>query len=238
MTGNRRRCGRLRFGNYDQPHDGSRDPRRRGSRHVRISADDLVDAGYAWDDYIDGSYLDDDWAAIPAQRPPWRLPPWFRNPRPFGLITVAAAALVVASVLLITGSQSGEIPTTPQLSTGRHSSAAETPARGRPAADRHSDVPTAESSSSDAVETAEPPARRSRWLPAAAAPAGRRAAQHARGPEPQRDPDADEFHPRQALSGSVVVGGRRGFVEDPMDQPHLLQHGTRQHEGVQIRLAH
>lgn len=135
-------------------------------------ADDLVDAGYAWDDYIDGSYLDDDWAAIPAQPAPAPSPPWFRNPRLlFGLITVAAAALVVASVLLITGSQSGEIPTTPQLSTrATPSSAAEPSPRPSSQQTATATSPTAESSSSDAVETAEPPAPQQQVVPSAAPP--------------------------------------------------------------------
>jgi hypothetical protein len=66
------------------------------------------------------SYDLDEWntthPAQPEQEPPSA--PWFANPRLlFGLIAMAAAVLVVATVLLITGKDSGEIPTAPQLST-------------------------------------------------------------------------------------------------------------------------
>ncbi len=137
-------------------------------------ADDLDVAGYTWDDYVDGdgSYLDDEWAAIPAQPAPAPSPPWFRNPRLlFGLITVAAAALVVASVLLITGRQSGEIPTTPQLSTrATPTSAAERSPRPSSEQTATATSPTAESSSSDAVETGEPPTPQQQVVPSAAPP--------------------------------------------------------------------
>ena len=66
-----------------------------------------------WDSYP----IDDGAAHSVEQRRQLPAPPWYRNPRLlFGLIAVAAAAIVVATVLLITGRESGEIPTTPQLS--------------------------------------------------------------------------------------------------------------------------
>jgi hypothetical protein len=85
-----------------------------------LADQDLSMSGWPEDTYDDldwDSYPIDDWAAYPVedrQPPP---APWYRNPRLlFGLIAVAAAALVVATVLLITGRKSGEIPSTPQLS--------------------------------------------------------------------------------------------------------------------------
>jgi len=85
--------------------------------------------------------------------------PWFRNPRLlFGLIAVAAAALVVATVLLITGKQPGEIPTTPDLGTRAIPRARSTPrAPSKPAPSTPvPSSPTAETSSGSAEETAAP----------------------------------------------------------------------------------
>jgi hypothetical protein len=84
-------------------------------------ADDNWPDGWAgslddWDDSLDGW----DGRAAPAHSaaPPRVGRPWFGDQRwLFGLIGAAAAALVVAAVLLITGRDSGQIPTAPDLST-------------------------------------------------------------------------------------------------------------------------
>ena len=98
-----------------------------GLRHDGHDADELPWAGYAeplddtfdaWDgDEWDGDTGDvDTWGRPAAPAQPAR--PWFRDPRwLFGLIGLAAAALVVATVLLLTGRGSGEIPTAPELTT-------------------------------------------------------------------------------------------------------------------------
>lgn len=87
-----------------------------------LADQDLLTSGWP-EDTPDGAHWDsfpiEDWGthAVEQTLPP-AAAPWFRNPKLlFGLIAVAAAALVVATVLLITGRQSGEIPTARQLST-------------------------------------------------------------------------------------------------------------------------
>ena len=75
--------------------------------------------GGEWDGYV---------AAARPTTPPRVLRPWYRDPRwLFGLIALAAAALIVATVLLITGRRSGEIPTAPELTTRTPSSATSAP---------------------------------------------------------------------------------------------------------------
>ena len=77
---------------------------------------DAVD-GYPEPDYW-GPHPTDGWDGYRAAAAHPPATPLYRNPRMlFGLIAMAAAALVTATVLLITGKQSGEIPTTPELST-------------------------------------------------------------------------------------------------------------------------
>ncbi len=79
-----------------------------------------------WADDWDGS----EWDGIrprPAA-PPQVSRPWYRDPRwLFALIALAAAALVVATVLLVTGRNSGEIPTAPALTTRTPASSTSTP---------------------------------------------------------------------------------------------------------------
>lgn len=96
-----------------------------------LLASDYGDGTYdvTGDEYAEPEYDPADWDTFPVDEwdwdgppadvvPPAKTPPWFRNPRLlFALIALAAAALVVATVLLITGRQSGEIPTTSQLTT-------------------------------------------------------------------------------------------------------------------------
>ena len=86
-----------------------------------LADQDLVISGWPDDTPDDvhwDSYPIDDWDTHTVEQTQHRAAPWFRNPRLlFGLIAVAAAALVVATVLLITGRESGEIPTAPQLRT-------------------------------------------------------------------------------------------------------------------------
>ena len=122
-------------------------------------------SGYPGEDVVDDlwdSYPADDWDTYPVVEPvqPAKAP-WFRNPRLlFGLIALAAAALVVATVLLITGKQSGEIPTKPDLSTRATPSARSTPrapSRPTPSTPVFSS-PTAETSSPSAEETETPAA--------------------------------------------------------------------------------
>jgi len=108
----------------------------------------------------DDDVVDEPWDGYPVADPVQpATAPWFRNPRLlFGLIAVAAAALVVATVLLISGKQSGEIPTTPELDTRATPSARSTPrAPSRPAPSTPvSSSPTPEPSSRSAEETAAP----------------------------------------------------------------------------------
>jgi hypothetical protein len=123
--------------------------------------------GYPEPDYGDvdwDAYPVEDWATYRSEPAPPPAPPWFRNPRLlFGLIAVAAAALVVATVLLITGKDSGEMPTARHLGT---KTASDTPS------ERSSPRPSAEPSSSPATspspsaETSSPAAEDSP-LPAA-----------------------------------------------------------------------
>jgi cytoskeletal protein RodZ len=117
-----------------------------------LAYEDVVDD--AWD-----SYPADDWNTYPVAGPvqPAKAP-WFRNPSLlFGLIAMAAAALVVATVLLITGKQSGEIPTTPDLSTRATPSVRSTPrAPSGPAPSTPESSSTPETSTESAEETAAP----------------------------------------------------------------------------------
>ena len=128
-----------------------------------LADEDLTMSGYPdghlVDDAWDG-YPSDDWDTYPVIEPlqPAKAP-WFRNPRLlFGLIAIAAAALVVATVLLITGKQSGEIPTTPDPGSIATTSARSTPrAPSKPAPSTPvSSSPSAETSSPSAEETATP----------------------------------------------------------------------------------
>lgn len=112
-------------------------------------AADYVDADYGHDEW-DG-YPDEYWAGYTAEPPTPPGPAWFHNPRLlFGLIGVAAAALVVASVLLITGKDSGEIPTARHLSTRTAPatpSERSTPPPAEPPSSTASSSPSAETSS-------------------------------------------------------------------------------------------
>lgn len=94
-----------------------------------------------WDDWTDW----DDWPPEPEQAPS---APWFANAGLlFGLIAVAAAVLVVATVLLITGPRTGEIPNAPALSSTAPSStpsSRSTPRPPRPQPPRPEPSPSAE----------------------------------------------------------------------------------------------
>lgn len=125
------------------------------TEHEALADEDfLAPTGLADTDYLESdwdAFAIDDWETYPAERhrPQPPATPWFRNPRLlFGLIATAAAALVVATVLLITGKQSGEIPTTPQLST--RSTAATPSERSAPSSPSESTSPTPSSASSSA----------------------------------------------------------------------------------------
>lgn len=131
-----------------------------------LADEGLAISGYRADDGAWADYLDDQWVAVGAHHTAAPPPPWFRNPRLLlGLIGLAAAALVVASVLLITGRQSGEIPTSPQLSSRTTPAVADERSGPRPSSEppratetSSSPSPSAsgsESPSSEAVETAE-----------------------------------------------------------------------------------
>ena len=87
------------------------------TEHGALSGEDLSawpDGPVAWDDsgWDDGAWDDGAWAGAPAGRPPQPPgPPWYRSPRLLlTLIGLAAAVLVVAAALLVTGKYSGEIP--------------------------------------------------------------------------------------------------------------------------------
>jgi cytoskeletal protein RodZ len=143
-----------------------------------LTDEDLTTSGWPGDTFDEAdwdSYPIDDWADPPVEQHQPPAPPWYRNPRLlFGLIAVAAAALVVATVLLITGRESGEIPTTPQLSvrtTPTTPSERSTP----PAPSESSSAPVsasdgAESAPADAEE-APAPAEPAQPAEASAAPA-------------------------------------------------------------------
>ncbi len=105
---------------------------------------------------LDGSFDEWDGYLTPRPTPPSRVSrPWYRDPRwLFGLIALAAAALVVATVLLVTGRVSGEIPTAPELTTRTPSSATSAPSP-RSAPPRQSESPTTTSTS--AASTTEEP---------------------------------------------------------------------------------
>lgn len=87
--------------------------------------------GYDGYDGFDG--LDEaTWDDYPSQTPPAphrTAPPWYRSPRLLlVLIGLAAAVLVVATALLMTGRQSGEIPATPRLESRTSAELSPTPA--------------------------------------------------------------------------------------------------------------
>jgi type IV secretory pathway VirB10-like protein len=97
-----------------------------GYHNDDFGGDDFGGDDFGGDDW--DSYAPDDWQRNPGEPAQPARSSWFRNPRLlFGLIAVAAAALVVATVLLITGKQSGEIPSTPELSSRATPSARSTP---------------------------------------------------------------------------------------------------------------
>lgn len=103
----------------------------------------------------------DDWDGAPTRRttPPAVSHPWYRDPRwLFGLIALAAVALVVATVLLVTGRDSGEIPTTPELTTRTPASSTSAPtprssARSPSTSASESTASTSAPASSTAEET-------------------------------------------------------------------------------------
>ncbi len=73
--------------------------------------------GYGADDGYDDTLweIQPSAAPMPASR---QAPPWYRSPRLLLLlIGLAAAVLVVATALLVTGRTAGEIPRTPRLET-------------------------------------------------------------------------------------------------------------------------
>lgn len=130
------------------------DPRTLADEDLAMSGEFHTDGPYdATDGYPEPDFWDshpaDDWDRFPAEAEQPPSTPWYRNPRLlFGLIAVAAAALVVATVLLITGKQSGEIQTTPQLST--RTTPATPSARSTPRAPSETESSTTESPSPDA----------------------------------------------------------------------------------------
>jgi len=129
-----------------------------------LADEDLSTSGYLHDDVDDpdwSGYPIDDWGPYPVERAQPPAAPWFRNPRLlFGLIAVAAAALVVATVLLITGRQSGEIPAAPQLSTRTTPNTPSASSTPRPPSEPASSTPPSSSPSAEspAVDTGESPA--------------------------------------------------------------------------------
>jgi hypothetical protein len=150
-------------------------------------------------EYDDGSALDeslDDWDgyAAAARRPPPESRPWYRDPRwLFGLIALAAAALVVATVLLVTGRGSGEIPTAPELTTRTPASTIGVPSfRNAPpqepaseSASSSATTPTSASSASEVPSVVDIPASVEPSASAAEAP-----------PEPIAGPNKSPAGPR------------------------------------------
>lgn len=147
----------LRSGEDGYDADGYSD-----SEYIESDGGDLLpddwDVPGEWDLPDEWDALDDDeWDAYVAPRPaaPERPSPrWYRDPRwLFGLIALAAAALVVATVLLVTGRGSGEIPTAPELTTRTPASTTSTPSPSstspRESTSSPSTTPTSASSTSE-----------------------------------------------------------------------------------------
>lgn len=111
-----------------------------------------------WDDYPEYG-ANSEYRGADQGAPP-QVSAWFRNPRwLFGLIALAAAALVVATVLLVTGRGSGEMPTAPQLSTRTSPTTASTPAsRSAPPPRATSSSTSTSPSTSPSDSTSESPA--------------------------------------------------------------------------------
>ncbi|MEI6251933.1 MAG: hypothetical protein WCP30_03930 [Mycobacteriaceae bacterium] len=131
----------------------------------------------------------DDWDTYPVDQAQPPAAPWSRNPRLlFGLIAVAAAALVVATVLLITGRQSGEIPTAPQLSTRTTPNTPSAPSSPRPPSEPASSTPpssspSAESSAAGSEESLAPAEPEQPAEPAVAPPPSPTASHSPAGPK-------------------------------------------------------
>jgi len=139
--------------------------------------------GYDGYDYHDGSALDewDGFVATARRTPPSESRAWYRDPRwLFGLIALAAASLVVATVLLVTGRGTGEIPTAPELTTRTPASTTGAPSpRNTPPPEPASEstsssaaTPTSASSTADVPSGADIPASVEPSASAAEAPPG------------------------------------------------------------------
>jgi len=134
-------------------------------------------------DGLDG--YDDPWDDHPRQAPLRQVPPWYRSPRLLlVLIGLAAAILVMATALLVTGRQSGEMPATPRLETRTSVAVSPTPTNAAP-----SRTPTSASTSPSSTpeQSTEPevtaePAEPAPSQPASAAPP----ASQSRSPEGPR----------------------------------------------------
>jgi hypothetical protein len=121
--------------------------------------------GYGGESALDESLDElDDWdgSYLPAARrpqPPRDSRPLYRDPRwLFLLIALAAAALVVATVLLVTGRGSGEIPTAPGLGTRTpaNTTSAPSPSGAPPSPSQSAESASASSSSTPASPTSSP----------------------------------------------------------------------------------
>lgn len=93
----------------------------------------------------------DDYPSQTMPTPQRKAPPWYRSPRLLlVLIGLAAAVLVVATALLVTGRQSGEIPATPRLESRTSAEVSPTPTSATP-----SSTPTSATATSTTEQSTE-----------------------------------------------------------------------------------
>lgn len=167
-------------------------------------------ADWNWDDPDD----DWDWAQTRAQPATQAAsPPWYRGPKLLlGLIGLAAAALVVATALLVGGRFSGEIPTSRQLNTRTATATARTSAPTPTESQRtSSSESTAESSteSSSTESSSTEPSLSPEQNPEPVAPPPPAASEPpAPAPAPKRDEGPRTNVTRTPMSFTPTMSGR------------------------------
>lgn len=161
-----------------------------------------------WEDPDDGW----DWVQMPDQPATQAAPgpPWYRGPKLLlGLIGLAAAALVVATALLVGGRFSGEIPTSRQLNTR---TATATPRTSPPTpTDSQPTSTTARSSESTTESSTEPspePFGGPEQNPEPVAPPPPPAGPEPPAPAPRRDEGPRINVTRTPMSFTPTMSGR------------------------------